>query len=434
MTKIKHPRIEPIKFTLPRLEALKPRSSPYEIADTEQPGLSCRVLPSGVKTLQVHKRPVGSNKLVRVKIGKVGECPLDQKLGVREQAADIVKKLSAGINPNQERRLSRALESADQLTLRNATDNYIAASKIKSKTAKSYKAVIHNHLSAWLDLPLNKITSLMVIAKHNEISKKTPIAANNTMRVVRAIFNHAQSELEDDITGVSPIPNTPTRKLKRKWNKETRKQTYIKPDSLKSWWASTEAIAKTRKGTRKEAVPVYKGGDGVLARDYLQFVILTGLRRREASGLTWDRVDLKNRVFVVSDTKNSAPLELPLSDYLIDILQRRKKVTRGRQRPFHIEEVKKFTTWVGNECNCSFTVHDLRRTFITYAESLDFGSYTLKALINHRSGGDPNDVTAGYVIITTERLRKPMQQITDYILKMAEIKETNIININGTKP
>lgn len=434
MTKIKNQKLKPIKFTLPRLEALEPRSHPYEIADTIQPGLSCRVLPTGIKTLQVHKRPVGSNKLVRVKICKVGGCPLDHKRGVREQAADIVKKLSAGINPNEERRLSKALESADQLTLRNATDLYITAAKIKPNTEKSYKAVIHNHLNAWLDLPLNKITGLMVTAKHNEISKKTPIAANNTMRVLRAIFNHAQSELEDDITGDSPIPNSPTRKLKRKWNRETRKQTYIKPDSLKGWWVATEAIAKTRKGTRREAVPVYKGGDGVLARDYLQFVILTGLRRREASGLTWDHVDLKNKVFVVAETKNSTPLELPLSDYLVDMLQRRKKITGGKQRPFHIEEVKKFTTWVGNECNNSFTVHDLRRTFITYAESLDFGAYTLKALINHRSGGDPNDVTAGYVIINTERLRKPMQQITDFILKMAEVKETPVVAINGSQP
>lgn len=433
MAKKKRQSVEPIKFTLPRLKALKPRARPYEIADTGKPGLSCRVLPSGIKTLQVHKRPTGSNKLVRVKICEVGECPIKQKGGVHEMAGDILKKLSAGINPNEEKRLSKALESAEQITLRKATDDYIKSSKIKPNTEKSYKAVIHNHLKLWLDLPLKKITGSMVAAKHREISQKTPIAANNTMRVLRAIFNHAQSELEDDFTGESPIPNAPTRKLKRRWNKEIRRQTYIKPDTIKDWWAATEAIAETRPGTRKKAVPVYKGGDGVLARDYLQFVMLTGLRRREASQLEWRYVDLKNKVFVVEDTKNSTPLELPLSDYLVDILKRRKKITDGNQRPFHIEEVKKFTTWVGNECGSSFTMHDLRRSFITYAESLDFGAYTLKALINHRSGGDPNDVTAGYVIINTERLRKPMQQITNYILKMAGVKETPVVAIKGNQ-
>jgi hypothetical protein len=31
-------------------------------------------------------------------------------------------------------------------------------------------------------------------------------------------------------------------------------------------------------------------------------------------------------------------------------------------------------------------------------------------------------VTAGYIIANVERLRKPMQQITDYVLKSAGIK------------
>ena len=249
------------------------------------------------------------------------------------------------------------------------------------------------------------------------------------MRVLRALFNHYQLELEDEETGNSPIPNSPTRKLRKKWNRETRRQTYIKPNSLKDWWAATEAITATRKGTKKDQVPVFSG-NGQMARDYLRFILLTGLRRREATDLTWDRVDLKNKVFIVP-TKNGDRLELPLSDYLVEILERRLKETKKKERPFHVEEVKKFVAWVREEADMHFTIHDLRRTFVTYAESLDFGSYTLKALVNHRSGGDPNDVTAGYVVITTERLRKPMQEITDFILKMAGVKETKILNIES---
>jgi integrase len=59
------------------------------------------------------------------------------------------------------------------------------------------------------------------------------------------------------------------------------------------------------------------------------------------------------------------------------------------------------------------TFHDLRRTFITIAESLDIPSYALKKLLNHR---DPNDVTAGYIVIDAERLRKPMEDICSFIL------------------
>lgn len=47
-------------------------------------------------------------------------------------------------------------------------------------------------------------------------------------------------------------------------------------------------------------------------------------------------------------------------------------------------------------------IHDLRRTFITIAESLDISAYALKRLLNHKMN---NDVTAGHIIIDAERLR-----------------------------
>lgn len=51
------------------------------------------------------------------------------------------------------------------------------------------------------------------------------------------------------------------------------------------------------------------------------------------------------------------------------------------------------------ESGVHFTVHDLRRTFITVAESLDISAYALKSLLNHKMS---NDVTAGYIIKDAE--------------------------------
>ena len=73
-----------------------------------------------------------------------------------------------------------------------------------------------------------------------------------------------------------------------------------------------------------------------------------------------------------------------------------------------------------NKSGVSFTVHDLRRTLITIAESLDIAAYALKRLLNHKM---TNDVTAGYIITDVERLRAPMQKITDYMLSCIGLKE-----------
>jgi integrase len=64
-----------------------------------------------------------------------------------------------------------------------------------------------------------------------------------------------------------------------------------------------------------------------------------------------------------------------------------------------------------------FNLHDLRRTFITIAESLDINTYALKKLLNHK---DQRDVTGGYIITDMERLREPMNKITDHILEQVK--------------
>jgi integrase len=80
----------------------------------------------------------------------------------------------------------------------------------------------------------------------------------------------------------------------------------------------------------------------------------------------------------------------------------------------HIIEPRKQMANVTKLSGIHFTVHDLRRTFITIAEGLDISAYALKRLMNHKMNGD---ITAGYIVTDVEGLRKPMQQITDYFLR-----------------
>ena len=72
-----------------------------------------------------------------------------------------------------------------------------------------------------------------------------------------------------------------------------------------------------------------------------------------------------------------------------------------------------------------FTLHDLRRNFITVAESLDIPHYALKRLLNHRLTGD---VTAGYIVSDPERLRGPVEAVAARILELAHPKVTRLGN------
>jgi integrase len=94
----------------------------------------------------------------------------------------------------------------------------------------------------------------------------------------------------------------------------------------------------------------------------------------------------------------------------------------------YLVEPKRQLAKIIEKIDMPFGMHDLRRTFVTIAESLDISSFAVKALVNHKSG---DDVTSGYIQMNVKRLRKPMQTVTDFILKSAGIKAANVIEFKA---
>lgn len=192
----------------------------------------------------------------------------------------------------------------------------------------------------------------------------------------------------------------------RAWYRVERRQTFIKSHELAVW---SQGVMDLQNET---------------LRDYLLLILFTGLRRQEAAQLQWSQVDLKAKTLTISNTKNRESHSLPLSDFLHNLLAQRKQVSGsdyafpGPGKGGHIIEPRKQMAKVIETTGIHFTVHYLRRTFITIAESIDIPAYALKRLLNHKMSGD---VTAGYIILDVERLRKPMQMIADFILQKMDL-------------
>jgi hypothetical protein len=96
----------------------------------------------------------------------------------------------------------------------------------------------------------------------------------------------------------------------------------------------------------------------------------------------------------------------------------------------HIVEPKKLVAKVRETSGLSFTLQDCRRTFSTIAEAIDINEFTIKRLLNHKMS---DNVTAGYIVTDVERLRAPMQKITDFMLRAAKLRESaEVIEIQRT--
>lgn len=364
--------------------------------DIKLKGFALRVTAKGVKSFIVEKNI--NNKVRRITLGKYGALTADQ---ARREAQKIIGQIATGGDPIAEK---QALKLS-VITLEQVFEDYKKARKsLKHNTLYNYERVLNIGFAGWKSKPFLSITKDKVAKHHEKLGKEHGEAyANLAMRLLRALFNFAEGQYEDS-QGKSVVTENPVKRLSqtRAWYRVERRQTFIKAHELAPWYAGVQQL-------QNETL-----------RDYLLLLILTGLRRQEAATLRWDQIDLAAKTLTVLDTKNHEPHTLPLPNYLYQLLLLRSQtrindyVFPGPGAAGHIIEPRKQMANVTKFSGIHFTVHDLRRTFITIAEGLDISAYALKRLMNHKMNGD---ITAGYIVTDVERLRKPMQQITDYFLK-----------------
>lgn len=351
-----------------------------------------------------------NNKTVRVTIGHHGVFTAEQ---ARQEAKSILGMIAKGVNPND----LKKTEKAKSVTLKQVFGAYLKTrSQLKPRTVYDYTRFMSSYFADWQNKPVYEISKDMIERRHRELGARSPAQANLAMRFIRAIFNFASGQYEDS-DGNPIIQDNPTKRLSqtRAWYRVERRQTVIKPNELPAFVNSVIHL------------PEYSmSANSTCVRDYLLLLLFTGLRREEALSLSWANINLKDKTLTIPDPKNRRPHTLPLSSYIYSMLKQRH-AENFTDSPFvfpstgikgYMNDPRPQMRKVIEHSEVTFTPHDLRRTFITIAESLDISAYALKRLANHKMSGD---VTAGYIIDNPERLREPMQRITDYILKQSDI-------------
>jgi len=404
------------------------------LRDATLRGFALRVTANGIKSFIIEKRIQGQVK--RITLGRYPDITVEQ---ARKEAHKILGKIATGLNPIAEKEQARLVG----VTLKQAFAEFLKARKsMKPYTAYNYRRMMERVFADWLPRPVIAITKKMVADRHTELGENSgPAYANGALRTLRAVLNFAQATYEDN-SGRSILPENPVRRLTqtRAWYRVERRRTVIKPHQLPAWY---QAVMDLKEGIFKEkpllkeppsfnenwlsfvkanalpehTEPPYSPAHTVA--DYLLLLLFTGLRRTEAATLKWDNVDFLDRTLTIPDPKNREPFTLPLSDFVCELLTTRKAhamngyVFPGTGAYGYLIEPKRQIQHVIKASGVSFTLHDLRRTYITVAESLDISPYTIKRLVNHKMNGD---VTAGYVVPGVERLRRSVQQISNYLL------------------
>lgn len=383
--------MQKLKFTKSNIEAIPfTEGGQAHYGDTLLPGFGLRV-GRKVKSYYAAGRIKGRKR--QVNIGRSELLTVDKARG---KALTILAEMAEGVD----REAQEQAKAQREITLADAFDEFFRMrSGLSPYTVENYTRTVRRYLPDWRNKPLCQITRSMVLEKHRKISRKYGgTTANGAMRHLRSIHNCISAKFDD-------FPANPVDILTktRSWNKEQRRRTLIASHDLPKWWQTVQV-------------------ESDIARNFLTLALLTGMRRGELAKLRWEFIDFEQRSLHVPHTKNGDPLDLPLSDFMIQLLRDRKAQTGrspwvfpGNGDTGHLIETKRFVGRVRTNSGVTFTIHDLRRTFITIAESLDIPHYALKRLLNHRVH---DDVTSGYIIPSVDRLRTPTEKVTAKILEL----------------
>ena len=155
--------------------------------------------------------------------------------------------------------------------------------------------------------------------------------------------------------------------------------------------------------------------------------LTTGARKSEILNLTWKNTDLENKAIYFLNTKNGEDRTIPIPNILyveLKALQERAKIKKirrikndylfmtpeGKQHSQLIDKLypEVVSTW-GYE---KITFHGLRHTYISISSLLGTNQSITKKIVGHKF----DSVTGGYTHADCESLRKPMDDIANYML------------------
>lgn len=379
---------------LPRPPVTSPPTAAFHWDDTIK-GFGVRVT-AGSKTFILDRKL--NAKTVRISIGGFPDWSVP---AARERARELVVEIDKGIDPRQ----TAKKKAEENVTLAQVFEQFKKERPLKERTKADYAYYMQRYFVDWSAKAINRIDAAMVAKRYQELVASAGAAQGSVaMRMLRSVLNFAQATY-----GVAVLPTNPVASLtaKRAWLRSNVRTDHLRTHEIKPF------------------VDALRAWENPVLGAYLEFVLLTGARRREAATLRWKDIDTKAGVLTFKDTKNHTDRLMPITPRIGELIAAMKELKMGEYvfatmgkdgKPTHLSEPRKAIANANGAAGSAVTTHGLRRTYATVLESLDCPAYPLKALLGHSMKSDVT--TAHYTQITVERLRPWTEKYEQFILKL----------------
>ncbi len=387
--------------------------------DSEVKGFCLRVSPGGGKSFMLDYRAGGRQRRITI-----GSYPDWSVAAAREEAKRLKREVDLGRDPMGERHVEREAPTMNDLWERYSVEYLPSkAPKTQADERSMWANIVRPRFGK---LKVAAVTPAEVDSLHRDITviRGTPIRANRTVAFLRKMFNLAK---------------------RWKWCNENPASGVRKnPEEKRSRYLNKTEIAALIRALNEHSEP--------MSANAIKLLMLTGARRGEVLGATWDMFDLENGIW----TKPSAhtkqrrlhrvPLSGPALRLLIDMKEEAKRMARRDGIPMspfvfpggegkHLVEIKR--TWVsvckkagliekdprqGSDrllWRPTVRIHDLRHSFASILVSAGASLPLIGQMLGHTQP----QTTARYAHLYDDPMRKAAEMVGAFMLPELKMKD-----------
>jgi integrase len=395
--------------TQSQVDQLRPQAGKSDayVWDDECPGLSIR-LQGGSRRWVVWYGVDGKRR--RVTLGAVAGIKLKD---ARIQATRIVGDARDGKDALAERDAATA-QAAD--TLGRMVDIFLERRAKPRQRPSTYAEFERYLLKRWgplHDRPIDSITRRDIAARLEEIRvDHGPVSANRARTYLGTAFTWA---MRQGLTENNPVVGTEPPAA------ETERDRVLSPDEMAIVWRAC--------GTAGEFGTI------------VHLLLLTGQRREEVAGMTWEELDGSLWLIPSARTKNKIEHEVPLPQQAMALLP---EMRRGRAHVFGRGRKGGFSGFSRSKARLDAAIakehdlqpwrlHDLRRSAATHMHEIGIEPHIVEAVLNHVSGHKGGIAGTYNRARYREQKRAAVQRWADWLEAVVDGREpgSNVVAMVG---